>query len=130
MSEEKKSDRSTQHLANERTFLAWLRTSIVIIGLGFVIAKFSLLVKELGLIVSDATVTQNVSGESPSVMLGMGVIAFGIALVLYAIKNYLNAHKAIESGAYTSKHTLIYFAGIGIVVFSIIIIAYLVLTLR
>jgi putative membrane protein len=126
--EDKNQDRSTQHLANERTFLAWLRTSVVIIGLGFIIAKFSLLAKELGLIVSDATVTQNMSGESPSVMLGIGVIAFGIALVLYAIKNYLNAHKAIESRAYASRHSIVYFAGIGMIAVSIIIITYLALT--
>ena len=31
-----------EHLANERTFLAWVRTSIAIIAFGFVIEKFSL----------------------------------------------------------------------------------------
>ncbi len=41
-SEDKKPDRSTQHLANERTFLAWLRTCIALMGLGFVVARFSL----------------------------------------------------------------------------------------
>jgi hypothetical protein len=31
-----------QHLANQRTFLAWLRTCVALIGLGFVVAKFGL----------------------------------------------------------------------------------------
>ena len=31
---------ATEHLANERTFLAWVRTSIAIVSLGFVVAKF------------------------------------------------------------------------------------------
>lgn len=128
MAEEKKPDRSTQHLANERTFLAWLRTSIVIIGLGFVIAKFSLLIKELGLIARDAVEIQNIPDDSPSTILGIIVIAFGVALILYAIKNYLGSHKAIESGTYTSKHSIVYFAGIGLVIFGIIIIAYLIFT--
>lgn len=35
------------HLANERTLLAWLRTSVAMIGLGFVVAKFGLLLREL-----------------------------------------------------------------------------------
>jgi uncharacterized membrane protein YidH (DUF202 family) len=34
------------HLANERTFLAWMRTAIAIVALGFVVAKFSLLLRE------------------------------------------------------------------------------------
>jgi uncharacterized membrane protein YidH (DUF202 family) len=32
-------------LANDRTFLAWLRTGIALFGLGFVVAKISLIVE-------------------------------------------------------------------------------------
>ena len=39
--------RATAYLANERTFLAWIRTSIAIISLGFVVAKFSLWLRKL-----------------------------------------------------------------------------------
>ena len=38
---------ATEYLANERTFLAWIRTSIAVISLGFVIAKFSVWLNEL-----------------------------------------------------------------------------------
>lgn len=34
--------KATEHLANERTFLAWVRTSIAVVSLGFVVAKFGL----------------------------------------------------------------------------------------
>ena len=34
---------SQQHLANKRTFLAWLRTCVALIGLGFVVSRFGLL---------------------------------------------------------------------------------------
>ena len=39
--------RITDHMANERTYLAWLRTGITVIALGFVVAKFGLIVREL-----------------------------------------------------------------------------------
>ena len=39
--------RLADHLANERTLLAWSRTSIAIIALGFVVARFGLLIREL-----------------------------------------------------------------------------------
>jgi uncharacterized membrane protein YidH (DUF202 family) len=37
----------TEILANERTFLAWVRTSIVVMSLGFIIARFSLWMREM-----------------------------------------------------------------------------------
>ncbi len=35
------------HMANERTFLAWVRTSIGIMAFGFVVEKFALFMKKL-----------------------------------------------------------------------------------
>ncbi|MGA7328640.1 MAG: DUF202 domain-containing protein [Rhodomicrobium sp.] len=37
----------TEHAANERTFLAWVRTGIAIIAFGFVIEKFNLFIMAL-----------------------------------------------------------------------------------
>jgi putative membrane protein len=37
-----------EHLANERTFLAWVRTSLSLIGLGFVLARMGVFLRELG----------------------------------------------------------------------------------
>jgi putative membrane protein len=37
----------SDHAANERTFLAWLRTSIAVIAFGFVIEKFNIFVLTL-----------------------------------------------------------------------------------
>jgi putative membrane protein len=34
----------TEHSANERTFLAWIRTGIAVVGFGFVIEKFNLFI--------------------------------------------------------------------------------------
>src|SRR5438046_7910406 len=34
-------------LANERTFLAWVRTSIAVMSLGFIISRFSLWMREM-----------------------------------------------------------------------------------
>ncbi len=35
-------DRQREHQANERTFLAWLRTSITLISFGLVLARFGI----------------------------------------------------------------------------------------
>lgn len=36
---------AAEHLANERTFLAWVRTNIALINLGFVLARLSPLIR-------------------------------------------------------------------------------------
>jgi uncharacterized membrane protein YidH (DUF202 family) len=41
--------KATEYLANERTFLAWIRTSIAVISLGFVSAKFGVWLRELAI---------------------------------------------------------------------------------
>jgi putative membrane protein len=37
-------EKFNEHSANERTFLAWIRTGIAVIGFGFVIEKFNLFI--------------------------------------------------------------------------------------
>jgi len=37
----------TEHAANERTFLAWVRTGIAVIAFGFVLEKFNLFIRAL-----------------------------------------------------------------------------------
>ena len=52
-----KIDKQREHQANERTFLAWLRTSIALIGFGFAIARFGLFLRQL-----RVAATQNSAG--------------------------------------------------------------------
>ena len=35
------------HFAAERTFLAWIRTGLALMGFGFVVARFGLFLKEV-----------------------------------------------------------------------------------
>jgi len=43
------SKKVTDHLANQRTFLAWIRTGLATLTFGFVVERFGLLLRELGL---------------------------------------------------------------------------------
>jgi putative membrane protein len=40
-------NRQRDHQANERTFLAWLRTALALIGLGFAISRFGLFTRQM-----------------------------------------------------------------------------------
>jgi|SRR5918995_4939277 putative membrane protein len=113
-----------QHLANERTFLAWLRTCIALIGLGFVISKFDFFLNRFsnGSFSDSNTSFANVDYAS---LLGLAIIVIGIILIVYALKSYLCAYKSIDTGVYIPKRSIIYAATVSFVVLSILIIAYL-----
>lgn len=75
---------------------------------------------------SSSTPQDLASVHSPSSMLGLAMVALGIILAAYAFYNYRNAHRIIESGAiYVSKHSIMYVATLGLIVFGVIVIAYL-----
>lgn len=122
-SDDKKPDRSQQHLANQRTFLAWLRTCIVLIGLGFVIAKFTIILEEMGFLLSDSKFSDY--SDSVSMYVAIGIISFSIFLLIYAIRNYLDGYNQISTSSYTPKNSMVYLSGIGVIIFGIVIIAYL-----
>jgi putative membrane protein len=108
-----------------RTFLAWLRTCVAIIGLGFVVARFGLFLQEFGITVKNGTLT-NISTHYASSSLGVALVLVGMGRAIYALKNYLHTNQAIESGTYIPKNSFIYSAVIGLVIFGVVIVAYLI----
>lgn len=85
-------DRQREHQANERTFLAWLRTSIALIGFGFAIARFGLFIHQFQ--ASDPAAETNSQG------LGVGLVCFGVAVIVLAAWRYNQVFLQIERGAY------------------------------
>ena len=130
-----KSNYLQQSLANERTFLAWVRTCIALIGLGFIIAKFGLFIEELNLVlsqsVSEITKTPYTSMQSKllsddtSSLVGIGIVIISIVLILFALRNYYNISKEIRYDKYTPKHTIMYTTVIVFIAISLAIIFYL-----
>lgn len=66
--------RATEFLANERTFLAWIRTSIAVISLGFVVAKFSVWLRELAMRLAPQ---MRAPENGASMPIGVSVMALG-----------------------------------------------------
>jgi putative membrane protein len=71
-----------QHLANERTYLAWIRTAIAIIGVGFLVTNLHFNMKESLSPAGD--ILANMIGI---VSVGIGIITIIMATVVYLIKN-------------------------------------------
>jgi len=75
---------SRHFLAAERTLLAYVRTALAMIGLGFVIARFGLLVREL------AAARGGVAPPPPrlSVWIGTGLVLVAAAVIVFAGIHY------------------------------------------
>jgi putative membrane protein len=130
-----KSDLSQQYLANERTFLAWVRTCIALIGLGFIISKFSFFLIEFRMIfqnyiIDSSTKLSNNNLQSSiddplSSLIGIGIVILSFVLILFALKNYRDTFKAINVRDYKPKNTTIYVTTAIIITLTLIMVVYL-----
>ena len=126
--EEDSSERLQQYLANQRTFLSWVRTSIALIGLGFAIERFGLFLQQFRLIADPDTAGNAASATAHeySALVGIGMIVIGTGLIIYALKNYLDSNKTIASGRYMPKNAIVYTASAAIMGLGIIMIIFLI----
>jgi putative membrane protein len=82
------------YLAAERTFLAWVRTSLALMGFGFLIARFTFLIRA-------AEHFELPSGAHPpsiSPWLGFAMVCFGVVVCLVALHRHRSYVQALESG--------------------------------
>ena len=110
------------HLANERTFLAWIRTSIALMGFGFVVVKFSLFIRQLALVLPGKVVlpTKGYSSE-----IGILLVAIGAAMALLSFFRYRSTEKQLLDEAYQPSFLLSVFLTAAILVISALLIYYL-----
>ena len=119
----KGSGKTTDHLANERTFLAWMRTSIGIMAFGFVVVKFSLFIKQISLILGKFYVVQN---RGYSAIVGIVLVAAGTFTSILSYLRYRQSEKQIDAGQYKHSTLLITVITAFIFIVSISLIVYLI----
>lgn len=116
------SDTVRDHLANKRTMLAWARTGIAVMALGFVVARFGLLLRELRPLLPRRL------PEGTSTAFGTALVVIGGVLVILATLDYLRAGRAIDRHAYQWSPVLELALSLLLVLAAAILAAYLVLT--
>ena len=116
----------TEHLAVERTFLAWVRTSIAIISLGFVVAKFGVWLRELA---SRLDPQLQAHSTGMSLPMGIGMMAFGGILTVLAWHCHI-VHQAIERGEVWGNRSMVVTVTAGVALLAVLMIVYMLLTAK
>jgi putative membrane protein len=92
-------DRYSDHAANERTFLAWVRTGIATIAFGFVVEKFNLFVRTMAEAASADTV-QRLRLDKLSGSLGhydgLALIVVGMAIIVVSLVRFARTSRLID----------------------------------
>ena len=114
------------HMANERTFLAWIRTSIAIMAFGFVVEKFSLFVKQLGYYLGKEA-TPPAPGYSS--IIGVLLVALGVLMGILSFIRYKKVERQIDDETYRPSPILSVLLALSVLAIGIFLILYLIHTI-
>jgi putative membrane protein len=89
------SNRARDHLANERTFLAWVRTSVAIVVFGFAIGRFAIAMRQLTEFQGHGSRTTGFS-----VWMGMSAILAGVVMVVAGLMRYRKTRAQLDEGKF------------------------------
>jgi putative membrane protein len=81
------------YFAAERTFLAWLRTALALMGFGFVVARFGLFLREIALTSGAQTPT---AGSSR--WFGIALIVLGITVAALSFGEHVATVRRLNRG--------------------------------
>jgi len=114
-------NRARDHLANERTFLAWVRTGIATIIFGFAIGRFSIALH-------DFLQLQGKVSDTPGITAWFGVISIigGVLLIVAGLKRYRTAQAQIDSDTFEPAGFVIDIVSYLLGLFGLALAAYLV----
>jgi len=86
------SKKVSDHLANERTFLAWMRTGLATITFGFVVERFGLLLGELGFKGGTTLIPYHLSS-----FFGVCLTVLGVIMMIVALLEFLHNRRSIDA---------------------------------
>src|ERR1700735_2514350 len=84
----------SDHLAVERTFLAWIRTGLSLMGFGFVVARFGLFLQELQVIRPSIQARSN----GLSLWFGTALILIGVIVNVLSAMHYVGLVGILRRG--------------------------------
>ncbi len=113
--------RASEHLDNERTFLAWVRTNIALIGLGFIVARISPTLSAAG-----ATNASRILARTT--LVGIVLVVFGALVTVLAAVRYDQVNRQIEAGVVKTDRRLVWIVTLIITLLSAAAVVYMLMS--
>ena len=88
-------ERYSDHAANERTFLAWIRTAIAVMAFGFLVERFDLFLQIAGQTLARRALSPG--GQLAGNIAGLILIALGAAIIILALLRFRRTAREIDS---------------------------------
>jgi putative membrane protein len=114
-------NRARDHLANERTFLAWVRTSVAVVVFGFAIGRFAIALRQLTEFQGHVLKTTGLS-----VWMGMISILAGVAMVVAGLMRYRKTRAQLDEGKFEPAGFLVDLVTILTALFGLALAGYLI----
>jgi putative membrane protein len=116
----------TVYFAAERTFLAWIRTGLGLIGIGFAVSRFGLFFRQL----SASQTHQPTRATGLSVWSGVTLVGLGVIVILSSVLRHFQLMSELKSGTWAPGRVsrdavvlglLLAGAGIGMCIYLILV---------
>lgn len=106
------------HLANERTFLAWVRTAFGIIAFGFLVVRFSHLIipEEINTDSLLPVISESITRQWMVDIMGIVMIIFGIIVLAISYLRYKSTFRQLESGVFVPANTVLLAITISLII--------------
>jgi len=84
----------SDHAANERTYLAWIRTGVTVMAFGFLVEKFDIFLSYIAEALRKTAPIH--SGPYSAQILGIGLVLLGICMMITATIRFAWTGRAID----------------------------------
>jgi putative membrane protein len=115
------SNLARDHLANERTFLAWVRTSVAVVVFGFAIGRFAIAMRQLTEFQGHESKTTGLS-----VWMGMSAILAGVVMMVAGLVRYRKTRAQLDEGKFEPAGFVVGLVAILTVLFGMVLAGYLI----
>ncbi|EGW37671.1 DUF202 domain-containing protein [Desulfosporosinus sp. OT] len=115
------------HMANERTFLAWIRTSIGIMAFGFVVERFALFIKQMSYVLKQPNIESVLPpSHGYSAIAGIFLVGLGALMSVLAYIRYKKVERQINEDTYHTSSILSILLTISVLAVGIFLVLYLI----
>ena len=86
------------YFAAERTLLAWIRTGVALMGIGFAVSRFGLFLRQIT--TAETLLTTNARTTGVSLWSGVALVILGVVVTLVAALRHVQLIHELSSGTW------------------------------